>query len=167
MSHDVEKLSNEVERAVLRELFNKKHILKMKPLFISLYLIFLTPYLWGQNPLDDIKKYLVKQGVIEKENINRTSIYALELLDNKEFNGTERYGIYRIGIYADHSLSHLLLLNNGDKIFLDCFKDLSSTLNMVFAYFEDIDNQFTDSKKLLYIRKIVDVYIRNMHSIPW
>ena len=90
-----------------------------------------------------------------------------ELLNNNKLEGTERYGIFRIGIYADHSLTYLLLLNDGNHMFLDCFADLSQTLNSVFIYFERVGNQLTDAQKLLYIHKIVDVYIRNRNCIPW
>ena len=139
----------------------------MKYLVISICLILLSPDLLAQTSFKDIKKYLVEQGVIEKDFIDRTSVYAFELLNNNKFEGTERYGIFRIGIYADHSLTYLLLLNDGNHMFLDCFADLSQTLNSVFIYFERVGNQLTDAQKLLYIHKIVDVYIRNRNCIPW
>lgn len=139
----------------------------MKYLVISMCLMLLNSNLLAQTSFKDIKKYLVEQGAIEKDFIDRTSVYAFELLSNNEFEGNEQYGIFKIGIYADHSLTYLLLLNDGINMFLDCYADLSQTLNNVFIYFEHVGNRLTDAQKLLYIHKIVDVYIRNRNSIPW
>ena len=70
----------------------------------------LNSHLLAQDSLKDIKKYLLEQGVIEKDFADRTSVYAFELLSNNKFMGTERFGIFKIGIYADHSWTYLLLM---------------------------------------------------------
>lgn len=113
----------------------------------------------------DIKQYLVSVG--EMQEGSRVSYYAFELIKSDTLNDSDSCGIYRIGVHASHSFTHLLLMDKQKKIFLDCQTDLCKTLSVVLDYFEVSRCRFTDSEKLSYIREVVDVFRRNATASSW
>jgi hypothetical protein len=114
---------------------------------------------------EEIKKFLVSVGEMQEE--DRCSYYAYELLDSDTIKSSDSCGIYRIGVHGSHSYTYLLLLDKQKKTFLDCHTNLYQTLSSAFSFFDNCSCQFTDSEKLSYIRKIMDIYNRNETAVPW
>ena len=113
----------------------------------------------------DIKNFLIEAGELSEK--NKTSVYAFELLENKNYDKNNDCGLYRIGVFSDHSFTHLLLLDNKEKHFIDCRSELSKILRTIFSLWEKSKCPIEDSRKISYIKKVIEIYEQNMNVIPW
>ena len=77
-------------------------------------------------------------------------------------------GIYKIGTFSDHSFTYLFLIDKDkdQHIFLD-FENLSETINAVLEFLDNSSCIFTDTQKLSYLRKIIEINSINKNVIPW
>lgn len=138
----------------------------MKKIMVFLLFISFVNCLFAQTVNDrDIRKFLEQKGELEQD--AETSIYAFELLSNKPLMASDNCGIYRIGTFADHSFTYLLLLENGKKKFIDCQSNLLEILNILIPFLENSNCHMTNKDNFLYLKKVVDVYKKNMDVIPW
>lgn len=138
----------------------------MKRLITCLVIIIFTVTGFAQISDDkEIRIFFEQKGELEKN--DKTSIYAFELITNNKYNKSDKYGIYRIGIFADHSFEYLLFVNNGKKQFVDCYSDLPKILDIAFSFLDNSTYHFTDADKLLYIKEIISLYDRNQNAVPW
>lgn len=128
-----------------------------------LFLVFSPKNLSAQIGINEIKTFLEGEELLE---LSIGNIYAYELLTNKELQANDSIGIYRIGVFASHSMTYLLLLDREHHKFLDCFSNLAETLKATFAFF-DSTTRLTDVRKLCYLRKIVDIFESNQQRVPW
>ena len=112
-----------------------------------------------------VKDYLISQGEIKDD--GRSSVYAFELLKSNEIKDNN-CGIFRIGTFSDHGLVYLFLIDKdkNEHLFLD-FKDLSKTIEDVLNFLDNSSCNFTDTKKLAYLRKVIEIYTINKNKIPW
>jgi len=112
-----------------------------------------------------VKDYLISQGEIKDD--GRSSVYAFELLKSNEIKDNN-CGIFRIGTFSDHGLVYLFLIDKDENehLFLD-FKDLSKTIEDVLNFLDNSSCNFTDTKKLAYLRKVIKIYSINKNKIPW
>ena len=137
--------------------------------FVTILLALIVPI--GKNLFaqdfenKEIKDFLVSTG--EMRDGDKCSYYAYELLKLDALNDSDSCGIYRIGVYASHSYTYLLLLDKKTKTFLNCHTDLYQTLKSVYSFFEKSSCCFSDSEKLSYIKELMDIYHRNNIVIPW
>lgn len=113
----------------------------------------------------DIKEFLISVGEMEKD--SRVSCYVVDLSNMTSMENVDKCGIYKIGVFADHSFAHILLLDKEKKVFLDCHANLSQTLNSLFSFLNNGNCRFTDSEKLSYIKAILDIYNQNETAVPW
>lgn len=114
----------------------------------------------------EVRDFFVSINELKED--EKCSYYAYELLTSKMLTPSDTYGIYRIGLDASDSFEHLLLRKKQTNIFINCYKsNLYQILNVVFSFFDDCDFVFTDSKKLSYIRGVMNIYYRNENAIPW
>lgn len=122
--------------------------------------------LFAQNVTnEEIKDFFVSIGEIQDG--DRCSYYAYELLTSDTLQRSEVCGIYRIGMHASHSYTYLLLLDKQDKVFLNCHTDLYQTLKSIFAFWNKNNCNFAESKKLSYIKAVMNVYYQNEKVVPW
>lgn len=141
----------------------------MKRVVFTLFALFgifsKSTYLLAQKfENQEIRGLLISADVIDED--SQCSYYAYELLTSKMMDPFEHCGIFRIGAHVSESCEHLLLINGKTKVFIDYHKNnFYQALNIVFSFFED--SAFTDTEKLSYIRKIMEVYHRNEHVVPW
>nr|WP_303775690.1 hypothetical protein [Bacteroides intestinalis] len=137
--------------------------------FTTILFILIIPIgnnLFGQDfENKEIRDFLISTGEIQEG--DRCSYYAYELIKSDELKCSDICGIYRIGAYASHSYTYLLLLDKRGKTFLDCHTDLYQTLKSIFSFFEKNNHCFTDLEKLSYIKEAMEIYHRNNTAIPW
>ena len=117
------------------------------------------------NIWTEVIGYLEAQEQFDK--LERGNIYAYELLKDMELTDNAQDGIYRIGVFASHTFTHLMLLNNGKPIFLDNVSDLAKTLNELLAFFNNIGTKISDHEKLHYIKEVLYWHESNKNRIPW
>jgi len=141
--------------------------LVLKAASIFLLSLIITPEIYCQTNNYDklVREYMIKEGEI-KEN-SESSIYICELLESNKIE-ENNCGIYKIGTFSDHSLVYLFLIDKGKSqhIFLN-FEDLSETIENVLKFLDNSSCDYTDSQKLSYLRKIIDIYSINKNIIPW
>lgn len=97
-----------------------------------------------------VRDFLISVGEIQQG--SRCSYYAYELLTSKMMTPSDSCDMFRIGVYASHNYTYLLLLDKQEKIFLDCHANLYQTLSSIFSFFENSTCRFTDTEKLSYIK---------------
>ncbi len=112
-----------------------------------------------------VKEYLINKGEIKED--KESSIYVYELL-NSNMIKDNNCGIYKIGTFSDHSFTYLFLIDKDkdQHIFLD-FENLSETINAVLEFLDNSSCIFTDTQKLSYLRKIIEINSINKNVIPW
>ncbi|MDP3441876.1 MAG: hypothetical protein Q8T08_03365 [Ignavibacteria bacterium] len=112
-----------------------------------------------------VKEYLINNGEIKDG--GKSSVYAFELLKSNKIKDNN-CGIFRIGTFSDHGLVYLFLIDKDKNgyLFLD-FKDLSKTIEDVLTFLDNSNCNFTDKKKLAYLRKVIEIYTINKYKIPW
>jgi hypothetical protein len=149
---------------------NKMEVrLKLIPSLILLFVLnlLMITRIGGQTHNYDrlIKEYLISKDELKDD--EKISFYALELLKLSEIQ-CNRCGIYKIGNFSDHGLIYLFLLDKdkNKELFLDC-NELSKTIEHILNFLDNASCKFTDTEKLLYIRKVVEIYNINENRIPW
>lgn len=112
-----------------------------------------------------VKEYLINKGEIKDD--DKSSVYAFELLRSTKTEDNN-CGIYRIGTFSDHGFIYLFLIDKdkNQHFFLD-FKDIFETLDAIINFLDNSSCSFTDTKKLDYIRKVIEIYTINKNKIPW
>lgn len=112
-----------------------------------------------------IRTYLI--GIGEMQDGDDCSYYAYELIKSDSIKETDSCGIYRIGVYASHTYTYLLLLDKQKVQFIDCHTDLYKTLSSVFSFFESCNCCFTDTEMFNYTKEVVNIFHRNETTVPW
>ena len=125
-----------------------------------------------------IKEYLIEKKELEKDDYfsiqtgdtylsDAVNGFAFELVKNNGYYDNI-CGIYRIGVFASHSFVYLFLLDKDkNEYFLLDTHNFFSTIEKIFDFLDNTSCEFSDYEKLAYIRKIIDIYNRNIKAIPW
>lgn len=136
----------------------------MKSLITFLFLLILKCNLFAQSIItkdEDIIQYLKQKDVCYDEKYGLGTVFAVNLSTFDGLTANDKYGLYKIGTFNSHSSSHLMWLENGKKHFIDCIKNLSETLQKVFALWKESKCKIPDSEKLLYIEQIISTFDNN------
>lgn len=113
----------------------------------------------------DITQFLKQKEVCYDEKYGLGTAFAVNLLTFEGVTTNDKYGLYKIGTFNSHSSSHLMWLENGKKHFIDCIKNLSETLQKVFALWKESKCKLPDSEKLIYIEQIISIFDNNQPNL--
>ena len=139
----------------------------MKTVIISFVLVIFAANVSSQerNIWAEVIGYLQAEEFSGK--LERGHVYAYELLTNAELTLDGHDGIYRIGVFASHTFTHFMLLDNGKVTFLNGYSDLTKTLEGLFLFFDDVGTKISCHKKLRYIKEVLYWHESNKNRIPW
>lgn len=132
-------------------------------LFISLSLEIVDSFNEKPDYLEVIREYLIDKGELSVG--EKASLYVVEILKLNEISDNN-YGIYKVGVFSDHGLAYLFLLNKdrNEYSFLD-IADLSNAIECVLDFMDNAS--IPDKVKVDYIREVIRIYNQNMNTIPW
>lgn len=116
-----------------------------------------TLNLHSQTEVDfEIKDFLLNKTKARSEVV---SMYAYELLSNKEWDNDAKFGVYRIGTFSSHGWPYLLFIDDGKKYFSDnSIFNLRGSVNFLLSCFDKSKYKYTDSEQLAYIKDLMDLY---------
>lgn len=111
------------------------------------------------NIKKDVTIFLVKKGILEKEDVKDNFGYAFikEIFDDKVLGFNEN-GIYVIGVYQSHSNKHILIKEKSIYKIYD-IKQINIVLKDVIDY--AIRNNIGEDKMLFYLKNIIQKYDDN------
>jgi hypothetical protein len=111
------------------------------------------------NIKKDVTIFLVKKGILEKEDVKDNFGYAFikEIFDDKVLGFNEN-GIYVIGVYQSHSNKHILIKEKSIYMIYD-IKQINIVLKDVIDY--AIRNNIGEDKMLFYLKNIIQKYDDN------
>lgn len=138
--------------------------MKTKKIIIFLMFLILRCELFAQDIINsdkDIVQYLQQVKELDDNGDERCSVYAVNLLTLEGFTASDKCGLYRIGAMASHASVYLMWLDDGQKYFIDCKRDLSETLRKVFDLWEKSKCEISDSDRLFYIKWIISTFDNN------
>ena len=130
----------------------------MKKLILLTFLgTLFTLNMHSQTDVDsEIKEFLIQKRKARPEVV---SIYAYELLSNKEWDKDAKFGVYRIGTFSSHGWPYLLFIDDGKKYFSEeSVFDIGGNINFLLSCFEKSKHKYTDSEQLAYIKYLMDLY---------
>ena len=116
---------------------------------------------------NDYNKLAIEYLISEGETASESSIYICELLKSNRIEDNN-CGIYRIGTFSDHGLAYLFLVDKEKELhnFLN-FENLAETIETVLNFLDNSSCVFTDTQKLAYLRKVIELNAINIKTIPW
>ncbi len=112
---------------------------------------------YSQTDVDsEIKDFLLEKTKARPEVV---SMYAYELLSNKEWDKDAKFGVYRIGTFSSHGWPYLLFIDDGKKYFSDkSIFNLRGSINFLLLCFDNSKYKYTDSEQLAYIKDLISLY---------
>lgn len=113
----------------------------------------------------EVKAFLSEKN--EYSPNSNATVFAFELITNNTI-ANHRCGIFRIGVFSDHGLFYLMLVDKelNTLSFLD-FDNLSFTLSTVIEFLENSSYKYSESQILEYVKETIKIYNINLNRSPW
>jgi hypothetical protein len=115
----------------------------------------------------EVKTFLSEKN--EYSPNSNATVFAFELITNNSIsNHSCGCGIFRIGVFSDHGLFYLMLVDKelNTLTFLD-FDNLSISLTTIIEFLENSSCNFSEGQILKYIKETIKLYNINLNRSPW
>lgn len=113
----------------------------------------------------EVKAFLSEKN--EYSPNSNATVFAFELITNNPI-ANHSCGIFRIGVFSDHGLFYLMLVDkeHNTLTFLD-FDNLSISLTTIIEFLENSSCNFSERQILAYVKETIKLYNINLNRSPW